>query len=315
MKTTRLKALVLFASLLAASGGRADEGERLKAFKDLIDETAAVQESVRRPRLLSAYERLFPADLAAMDLRQLDDSELRSRFTAADLLSFYTNDHDDLFRYFGELQRRGQAKDLDYVSVFGAHVADRNFVEARKVKAMAQARGAALERLPAIDDATAGDDALTTLLSLERDGLARRHFDLEGFTGAVVVSHPMCHFSVNAMAAIAADPAVAAAMQDALWLAPQDRRLHFDVLQQWNSEHPAQQFHIAYREAEWKVIPAWATPHFHFFDRGDLVTDVEGWPSEGNMNAVRAGLASIGLLDAPGGNAEDKQEAPAAAKR
>lgn len=298
----KLKFLMLFSFLLVASIGRAAEKEDLDVFKNLIDETMAVQENIRRPKLLRAYEQLFPSTIDAAEMRNLDDSVLRRRFIAADLVSFYTNDRaDELPRYFGELVRRGQAKDLDYVALFGAYVADRDFVAAQKVKSQAEALGVRFERLPVLEDSIEGHEGLPTMLSFKdgEDVLTRTPFDLDGFTGAVVVSHPLCHFSVNAMTAIAADPAVGAAMKNALWLTPQDRRLHIDVLQKWNKDHPEQQFHIAYREAEWKAIPAWATPHFYFFDRGRLVADVMGWPSDGNMDAVRAGLGKIGLLDAP----------------
>ena len=111
----------------------------------------------------------------------------------------------------------------------------------------------------------------------------------------VVISHPLCHFSRNAMAAIEADPALSKAMARSLWLAPVDRKLNLEVIRQWNGEHPEHPMVIAFDRAEWPDFDSWSTPMFYFLRDGKLVSVVEGWPSEGNKEALLKAAEQIGL--------------------
>ncbi len=292
------QAAFLVLPMLAAGAG---DG-KVAAFERMIDAHIGQDQATRHPLIEKEYERLFPAVSDESELRRLSDTGLREIFDATDIASFYTGRYvDDLARYFNELARRGQAVNLDYVHLFGAYVERRDFDKAREIQTLGAKQGISFEKLPELE-VRAGSDTGHVLLSTrdDEDVLVAEPFDLRHFTGTVVVSHPLCRFSVNAMSAIAAEPAVGGAMRDALWLATQDRQLHFEIIRKWNAEHPARQFHIVYKDRAWKELFAWATPHFYFFREGKLVMDVTGWPAEGNMAAVREGLEKIGLLDPRG---------------
>src|SRR5690606_2730730 len=133
-----------------------------------------------------------------------------------------------------------------------------------------------LPRLPARGDVGSGqvvvwrpaDDARALSAHVvERDALS-----------VVVLSHPRCGFSQRAIAAIEADPVLAARLGDALWLAPPNGSLDLSDIQAWNRAHPGAQLSYAVAMRDWPQFDSWATPVFHFMREGKVVATVTGWP-------------------------------------
>lgn len=52
---------------------------------------------------------------------------------------------------------------------------------------------------------------------------------------------------------------------------------------------------IAFDRAEWPDFDSWSTPMFYFLCDGKLISVVEGWPSEGNKEALLKAAEQIGL--------------------
>lgn len=145
-------------------------------------------------------------------------------------------------------------------------------------------------------------DSGRIVLTPSEDGsvLVRQSIDLSS-NKVVIIGHPHCHFSRNAMADIADDPELADSLQsNAVWLAETFASLTDGAIVEWNRAHPAQKFRYVASESDWPEINYWGTPSFYFFKNGRLVKKVIGWPNDidgrnERKAALKAGLAAIGV--------------------
>jgi hypothetical protein len=183
-----------------------------------------------------------------------------------------------------------------YLQMYEAFIGARMFTEARALTKQHQMP--VFEVLPELHEAADLVPGHPTEWVVDPNArvLLRRNVDLQP-AQVVVVSHPQCHFSQNAVRDIQADPVLRETfLEHAKWLAPQSNRLDFDVIQRWNREHPSQEITIAFRRDEWPMIDSWATPTFYFLKNGVVSAKVEGWPKEGSRSELLAALRQVGLL-------------------
>lgn len=142
----------------------------------------------------------------------------------------------------------------------------------------------------------AGVSPTELTLDLDRHELVRRSVDLHQAALIVVVGHPSCHFTQNAIRDIQADPVLGDVFRaHAIWLAPQESAFDWDQFEQWNRSHPGQELAIAFRRDEWSVIDTWNLPTFYFFKDGALRAKFFGWPEQGRRAELRSALQRIGL--------------------
>ncbi len=136
-------------------------------------------------------------------------------------------------------------------------------------------------------------------LVLSEDGLSasQRPIRLSGSVDIVVIGHPLCHFSRDAVAAIDADPHLKAAFAShSRWLMPQDGRMRPRGVAAWNAAHPLARMEYIYRQSDWAAIDTWSTPTFYFFRNGRQVGKLVGWAPDGEgERALRKELEKLGL--------------------
>jgi hypothetical protein len=136
-------------------------------------------------------------------------------------------------------------------------------------------------------------------LILSDDGLSvsQQPIRLSRAVDIVVIGHPQCHFSRDAVAAIEADPRLTAIFaRHARWLMPQDGRMQPRRVAAWNATHPLARMSYIYRQRDWTVIDTWSTPTFYFFRNGRQVGKLIGWaPGDEGERALRKELDKLGL--------------------
>lgn len=267
---------------------------RYDRFMEVHEQTRGQSTAERAISMSTAFDNGFAAAFAH-DPASMDSQDLATLFNAANIAHAYSIKATHLQamqRAFGELQGREFVDQRSFSNMHAALLASRQFEQA-----------SALEKeFPQWDVEAAPTLATTsssgkTALAVSASGTTVTRTGLEVDQGArvVVISHPLCHFSRNAMAAIEADPALSKAMVGSLWLAPVDRKLNLQILQQWNREHPEHPMVIAFDRTEWPDFDSWSTPTFYFLQDGKLVLTVEGWPSEGNRDQLLRAAARVGL--------------------
>jgi hypothetical protein len=113
----------------------------------------------------------------------------------------------------------------------------------------------------------------------------------------VAISHPLCHFSKNALTYIKNDKALAKSLEGYFTLiGPQDGNLHFDVMQKWNAENPSMPIHPVDQQIAFTEFDQWSTPTFYFMKAGKVVHQFNGWPKEGRREQIDEGLRKVGAI-------------------
>lgn len=262
--------------------------ERLRELKAI--EKASFREGVSEPQrhkeIVSAYEQLFPYNHAGIELMSPED--VQASFTAAFVASTYGLNPRSIMEmddYLGALETSHSATRADYTMAHGVYLAARMFDKAKQLEAKHSEID--LEQAPEIDGKPAIDKPKPSKLVLGDDGHSLRYVpvDVRGKL-LVVITHPLCHFSANAIREITARKDLSDAFQDALWLVPPGGpTLYFAKAQQWNNTYPSARMAFMYHREDWPMIDGWATPTFYFMSHGKVVQKVEGWPHSGAAEA------------------------------
>ncbi|WP_447585757.1 hypothetical protein [Pseudoxanthomonas mexicana] len=263
------------------------------SYMEVHEKTRGWPTADRESEMSNAFDARFSSYFEA-PLTQLSDEEVALLFAAANVAHAYSVREtylDKMLDAFEVLRTRDAVSQRIHGDLYGALVASRQFDRARKLAI--EFPQWPVETLPAIHPQAT--QARTALKVVGSAGLEQIAVEVENGPRIVVISHPLCHFSQRAVAAIEQDAALSKIMANSLWLAPVDRKLYIDVLAQWNQAHPAHEIMIAYDRAHWPALASWSTPTFYFLRDGKLMSVVEGWPDEGNRKQLLSAAKGIGL--------------------
>ncbi len=293
-----------------SEAGTASPDEAYDSLWRLAQSTAGVETNAQQANAIGTlYAKLFPAAAFGEEaLKQYSDDDLHYLFRSAGQASLYTADPNvvqDMALAFAEMQHRSITKKFDYQQMYEAFIGARMLTEAGEF--FAQYHGMDLDALPTFYEAPGikAGEPTEWVVSPVAPELRRQPFTFDTSAQVLVVGHPLCHFSQNAVRDIFADPQLGAVFAEhAHWLAPPDQHLAVELFQQWNRDHPNAAMTIAYKRSEWPLLDYWGTPTFYFFRDGSLIAKVVGWPAEGHRDELRDALRQIGLLKFAAGGGE-----------
>lgn len=265
------------------------------------EEMALLLPSTARAAIIGAlYDELFTSARANQTSDSINDETLHLLYDAATLAEYYTiNDRYilDMQTYLGVLQERRLASDRQVAQLYQALVSARRLTEANDIaRSHPQSE---MKILPAVREATGFVSGTPTelVLDLNRHELLRRSVDMHQPAQIVVVGHPLCHFTQNAIQDIETDPVLGSIFRaHARWLAPQTSAFDWGIFEQWNRSHPELEIALAFRREEWTMIDTWNLPTFYFFKDGTLRSKLFGWPAKGRRSELLAALRLIGLV-------------------
>ncbi|HEX7060607.1 MAG TPA: hypothetical protein VF200_01490 [Woeseiaceae bacterium] len=300
---TRICYLALVAPCLAAAragdigsrldGFRAEEGAIISAASDEDDW------SDHRTALEVAYERWFPEALLGPLTKNAEKRELTNLFfeTLGYAMDVGKSEQGKVAVVFAALEEKGWADDRLTGYMHRLLLTFRRFDEAKAFRQSHPQQG--LPAAPPIIplSSTSGDDVRTVLRFINNgSALEREAVDWQSSSKVIVIGHPECHFSRDAVAAIASDPELAKAMSTvAIWLTPAFTSLTDGSVVVWNKENPTYAYRYVESDADWPEVNYWGTPSFYFIKQGELVKKVVGWPEDGRTDELWAGLRAIGL--------------------
>lgn len=151
--------------------------------------------------------------------------------------------------------------------------------------------------IPSVRDFHSSDIHSEWLLAQQHGEIFHKDFEFPSGPYVIIVSHPLCHFSENAVEAIKNDTDISNALHGRVkWLVPQQLNFYVDEFRRWNTENPDQQLSLAYRNNEWPEVSSWATPTFYFFTSGKLVSSFAGWPAKGNREELLAHMRGVNMI-------------------
>src|SRR5690606_18109822 len=128
----------------------------------------------------------------------------------------------------------------------------------------------------------------------------RLEYESLDLSGTRIVVTAGCHFSLDAVADISADPALEAAFADhAYWLVLPPGVEDIDAVRDWNRRFPRAPALMIYDREGWPMLADWPMPEFHVVREGRIVESVTGWPrGDAHQREARIGmLRRAGLLD------------------
>ena len=256
-----------------------------------VEQIAMRLSGPRRDALISEkYYELFHDFMEPNALRKIKTQDLQTLFKAASMTAFYIADRlyaDDLSDVVSELERRNVATDTQRVKLFHVLVQLRDFTKARSL--LGKHPDLEVEALPAIplDFNSVGKIAFDSSAEEGNYRLESVSFDIFSGSHLVIVAHPLCQFSRNAVDALEADASFASMFSSqTIWLAPVDGRLHLKQIREWNVLHPQAHIIQARHESDWPMITEWATPQFYALRDGRVIGHVAGWPKEGSKQEL-----------------------------
>jgi hypothetical protein len=302
MRRLNVCTMILMVQAFACGAGTdpSSADRRFGVISKVGDMTASLPYRARAAVIGTMYEVLFSSIPESWPLKEVGDAELRARYAAAQLTEFYTIGRrhlGDMKSLLNELQRRSLASKTDYVDMYEALLKARQLTEARDLAAHHPMLE--LEPIPELREAAdlVAGQPTEWAVDPSRKELLRRNVDIQRPTQVVIVSHPLCHFSRAAAESIQADPVLGKIFAaHARWLAPQSARIDFNVIQQFNREHPEQETTLTFDREEWPMIDSWTTPTFYFLRKGAVIAKVTGWPKEGHRTELLAALRDVGVV-------------------
>lgn len=262
--------------------------------KSLLDISIATQNAgikaetgylEKRRRFSEVYDQAVICKL----LQGMDDKQpkqLVNLFDALAIISAYTNNptHVHSFRQaFETLSTRGLATPKHAANLFDALISVHDFDGARRLIACTPGIP---RSLPVLD---LSETRSPSIWDFSYDGkitrATKKFIDLSG-VDIVVVAHPNCHFSRNAIDYIESSPALKKAFtKRTILVAPPLRDFDLRPFQRWNLEHKDFKIHPMFEFEEWHMVDEWATPIFYFMKNGRLEKKIVGWPKD-NSQAV-----------------------------
>lgn len=295
-----LLALTIFGLPSVVGAKNSVIAQKFQILVDVENQSRHQSTKTRGISIAASYEDLFAPLQKRSELKKYSVSDLELIFRAAKIAAFYSINRkyvEHMALDINQLDEKGAIADRYYLSLRRAFIQTRMFPELLELDLKHPLQQG--ERLPAILETPQLTYSGPTewVVSADKQELLRRPVNLNPAVQIVVISHPLCHFSQNAVSYIQSDPLLNKLfIEHAKWLAPQSGELNVKTFQQWNQSNAGSLITIAYKQEEWPMLDEWGTPTFYFFKAGVVVAKVVGWPKEGRRKEVLVALQKMGLL-------------------
>lgn len=254
-----------------------------------------LQEERRDAIITDEYESLFSGLMTKAALERSTTADLHFLFKAAYLPAFYIGSPryvDDVSNVLNALERRNAATSEERERLYRAFLLIRDFASAREL--LQRHSNLPVDPIPAISSGFNDPKVNAFDFDADADVLRPLRFDVSRGAHLIVIAHPLCGFSRNAVASIEEDSAFAEVLAArTVWLAPVDGSLYLAEFRDWNRAHPNVHIVQARRKSDWPMIKDWGTPQFYALRDGEVVAHVVGWPKEGRRQEL---LDLLGVL-------------------
>lgn len=273
--------------------------QRFAAFDEYRSSSykVSMKDLYRAQQIANKYNELF-SPYQNEGVREINLNDLRLLYRAASLVLAYTQSPRyvlDARLDLSEIEKRNAASNMDYLQMYNSLIGARMLDEARSLAARRHITG--IEPIPVIKQKDGGVAPQGEWeVSPESQEVLLRHVKLSG-KQIIVIGHPLCHFTQNAATSINNDPDLGPIfIRYSHWIIPQSEKFELPAIQEWNRTHSQEPMSIAYRSSDWPMFDSWATPTFYFLNDGKVVSEVIGWPAEGNRDQILKSLRKIELL-------------------
>jgi hypothetical protein len=287
-KTSILILISILTSAIHTASSASNDDPGQNEIETLFQEIKNLPPRLRQESLTQKYSTLYPGEISTANL-----NILRERFETAISTAFYSGDKgvsEEALIIYNLLKILNVDNNEDYNSLLSILIKSRSFSLASEIIQQKYGKETKIE--------------FSTLINASEDGPAyikvnKNDLSIEPLpahilnSGIVIISNPLCGFSVSASNAISNDETLSSALRGALWLVPPEGNLHLDEIRQWNDNNPSQQMVLTYNWTEWNLISDWDTPNFYFFENNRVVAKLTGWPPDGSKKSELLDLVNL----------------------
>ncbi|MBK8286911.1 MAG: hypothetical protein IPK97_19740 [Ahniella sp.] len=280
LRQPSLHVLLLFLLSGCATSNIASRYEALDKFVHAEEFRAS---SSQAEIVTRKFGKLFPDAYDASSLERQSAADLDWLFRAANVAAEYGAEGgtDSMVAAYEALQGRNEVSDFHRYYLYRAHMIDRSWDQAN---ALADERpDDDVERIPVPSDLVPTGYSGPTVLEVHPNDMSLRRvpMSLGGGRRIVVAFHPNCHFSRNALEAIAGQVESTLLLgRLGVLVSPPESLIPLRDQAKWNRERPDLPMVTAYTTEEWEPFSFLQTPGFYFVDEGRIVGELVGWPAD-----------------------------------
>lgn len=299
-------AALFAAAAFSALGCAHGAGERLKGKAERVITLYRDEGPEGEEKIAGAFARIEIEDAESARLKSYDTRTLELLFQAV-YLGESIRDRPELAGVLERVYREELARGFigDMPRMYERFVASRQWAKARELAASFPSKERELPEI--VEPASVPLDG-PAVYDVSPDGkrLTLEAVDLVSHPLVVAVVNPGCHFSVDADAAIAADPMLSEALErNALNVYAAAFTLDADEIAETNRSGK-RRVKILYKPSGWKGLDFRNTPHFYFLRDGKVVDEILGINPAAFIGELKRGIAKLGLESAarPAGDRE-----------
>lgn len=249
----------------------------------------------RRSQYEDIYRKCYLNTRNGKSIKNLSDQHLHILYSSLEIIFFYTQSRtvlNDLRKTIFEKERRGDNIDKLIVNLHSGYIDAREFEKAENLET--QYPNLTFKKVPPVDISKINKNNLLAI-SKDNKSLVAEPFTFPKGGHVIVIGSPQCNPSNRFFSWLIDSPEFLSVLKShATFISPVGRGLNVEVVSDFNRSNPVE-LKFTYREKEWPEIRSWATPSFHFYKNGELVTFFKGWPPENSEELLRDELESVGL--------------------
>jgi hypothetical protein len=248
-----------------------------------------------------SYEAVFLQCMASVldkaAIIKMDATILHRTFSAVRKVSFYSANRQSVSlmkMIIDEKKSRGESVSGILPKLHSAYVRTRQFDKAKVL--VTEYPSIKFSALPQVKHDKSASRSLYTVND-QATKIEQTAFNFPKGGHAVVVSAPICSPCKRLFSWLQTRPKLKKVMtEQATWITPVVGELYLEEMRETNDTYAPIRLQYTYSQKQWPEIEYWATPTFYFYQDGELVKQMSGWPKKGREQALLSGLKAVGLL-------------------
>lgn len=279
--------------------------DRFNSFNNFINSISPAKISLTEPdraeRVRKKFDHLFLGKRNSIDLKFLSDEDIHLLFRASSFTAFFVGTKtyiDYALTDFNIIKTRSIVREDEALFMYGILITARMYDQAHELAQSFDNYN--FEPVPNIVDARKSSDNVFSLYETNNDSHSLRleNFELSKNKQIIVISHPLCHFSQDAISDIESNAFTKKIFDKySIWLAPPTASFSIPSFQNWNRIHPNESIAIAVQKEDWPMIANWATPDIYFLNNGKVVDTMHGWHQGHDINLLIQKLKSNSFVE------------------
>lgn len=245
------------------------------------------------------YNVIFNKNFTSKKIKNISATDLENLFQITREAVFYTKEPqqaENMALIIEQLQSRKKATTQHFEEMYYTYVLTRRIKEAEKLK-NDHPELKLSKNFIFIENEIIEKDTPSLWRVIDGNTFERKKININSGVKILLVAHPNCHFSNNAIKDISSNQNLMKTLLKYLILiVPQSRNFYPEEIYTWNKNNQNFPMYISHIDKEFNMIDYWGTPSFYFIKNGILISTMVGWPRGKGDEQISELLGKIKLL-------------------